>query len=184
MAATFPSRQAKRSSPCSPLFYHKDFWISPCSCGFCLLPSIPEHSAFSGLLCVPSDSNHPFHLQTATFHGAPCWAFPSSFRSVSPRQTSPFNSPRETGTDHPINHGLVLKIPPLPISDPTVSLPSLQGQKIHTHPSCLLGPRRLATHWPTPPRGASQETHQRQDICCLIRLAPSFTGLLLLLLFS
>ena len=49
---------SKALSPCSPLFCHKDF-ESPL--GFCLLPSIPERSAFSGLLCVP------FRLQPSFF---------------------------------------------------------------------------------------------------------------------
>lgn len=174
---------SKVLSPCSPLFYHKDFESPLALVGFASFLQFPSTQLSLGCSVFPSDSNHPFSSSNGHLPRGSLLAFPSSFRSVSPGQTSPFNSPRETETDHRINHELVPRIPPLQ-SVTLWFLFLLSKVKKYTHPSCLLGPK-LPHTGPHPfPRAHLRETHQRQDICCLICLAPPFTGLLLLLLFS
>lgn len=166
------SRQAKRSAPCSPLFYHKDFESPLALVGFASFLQFPSTQLSLGCSVFPSRLQPSFfHLQTATFHGAPCWRFLLLFRSVSPGQTLTIEFSKRPRQTIPSIMSLFLKSPPTSISDPTVSLPSLQGQNTHTF---LFAGAQAATHWPTPPPQDAhfRETHQRQDICCLVCLAP------------
>ena len=171
------SRQAKRSAPALLSSIIKILnlllflWFLP--------PSFNSRalSFIWAALCSLQTPAIFFHLQMATSHGAPCWRFLLlSGVCILGRQgqgTPPFNSPRETEMDHHIYHELIPRIPPFqwPYG---FSHPSLQGQKIQT--SFLFAGAQVATHWPNPlPRAHFRETHQRQDIRCLICLAPSFT---------